>query len=181
MHPLSPALIIAAASGVAGPDPSDSVSGAADAAAAAAFVGHVGYWAHYDEETAVSTWPFPLDADCETLARLAAKDGILSMRKPEPGVIYLQWSRRQHAFRRAGIVIARARAFEHRSVRDCYDCLVLEGSAVLTRAQDPDGRHRGQERLETAVQWVRRKRVWCTPSEGDRFICWVDLDGRRVA
>ncbi len=181
MHPLSPALIIAAASGVAGPDPGDSVPGAADAASTAAFVGHVGYWAHYDEETAVSTWPFPLDADCEALARLAAKDGILSTSEPAPGVIYLQWSRSDHAFRRAGIVIAAARTFERRGVPRCYHCLVLEGSALLTRAQEADARHRQRERLETAVQWVRRKRGWCTPSEGDRFISWVDLDGRKAA
>lgn len=181
MHPLSPALIIAAASGVAGPDLTYPVSGAADAAATARFVGHVGYWGHYDEETAISTWPFPLDADCETLARLAAKDGILSMRDPEPGVIFLQWSPNHRAFRRAGIVIARAKAFEQRRVEQCYDCLVLEGSAVLTHTLDLDRRHANRERLDTAVLWVRRKHVWCTPSEGDRFIRWVDLDGRRAA
>jgi hypothetical protein len=181
MHPLSPALIIAAASGLAGADPGEVEPRPADPLTTAAFVGHVGYWAHYDEEIELSTWPFPADADCETLARLATELGVLSGEEPQPGAVYLQWSPKQRRFRRAGIVVAHTRSYENSSVRRCYDCLVLEGSALLTRVEEVDGRRRDQERFEAAVQWARRTRIWCTPSEGDRFISWVDLDGRGEA
>jgi hypothetical protein len=178
MHPLSPALIIAAASGLAGADPGEDEPRAVDARATAAFVGHVGYWAHYDEEIEVSTWPFPVDADCAVLARLAAKLGVLSAEAPQPGAIYLQWSPNTRQFRRAGIVVAHKRSYRSSRAGRCYDCLVLEGSAIVTPADETDGRRRQQEQFDTAVQWARRTRILCTPSEGDQFISWVDLDDR---
>ena len=178
MHPLSPALIIAAASGLAGPDADEEQSRAADAQSTAAFVGHVGYWGHYDEEAELSTWPFPVDADCEALAQLATIQGVLSGEAPQPGAVYLQWSRQKQQFRRAGIVVAQIRAFGKSGAQRCYDCLVLEGSALLTPVEEADGRRRRREQFATAVQWARRTRMWCMPADGDRFISWVDLDDR---
>lgn len=178
MHPLSPALIIAAASGIVGPDAVEEQSRAADAQSTAAFVGHIGYWGHYDEEAELSTWPFPIEADCEALAQLAGIEGVLSGAAPQPGAVFLKWSRQKQQFVRAGIVVAQIRTFGRSGTQRCYDCLVLEGSALLIPVEEADGRRRKREQFATAVQWARRTRMRCVPAEGDKFISWVDLDDR---
>ena len=96
MIPLSPALFMAAASALIAADfarPPRPTSkrkrlaeldpierdthGAEDGVTTAAFIAHVGHWAHRDPE-GPSSWPFPLDADCDTLARIGTDRGVVS-------------------------------------------------------------------------------------------------------
>ena len=192
MLPLSPALFLAAAVSLIPSDqPTERLSNRDrgneldpmardhhhpdDGVTTAAFLAHVGYWSHR-RTLGESSWPFPLNADCDALARLGSDLGVVNVGTPDPGAIYLRYSRRERRFTSASIVIF---AFDV-VIPDfgwTYDCHVLEGSARLTHRGVPFGRaHRG--RFKTSVNWVRRKRVTCCPGHGDRFLSWVDLDGR---
>lgn len=177
MHPLSPALVIAGASALVGSRRHAQED--LDPVAAAAFIGHVGYWALYDEIARMSTWPFPVDADCEMLASLAEECGVRSSEAPAPGTLYLGRSPGSVTFTRAGIVVATTATAEMPRKGRTYRCTLLEGSALLRQITQSDGRTADQTRIETEVQWARRRRVWCTPAlGGDLFISWVDLDDR---
>ena len=195
MLPLSPALFLAAASALvtgnedhnrpdarqmgrtdrsAGRD-SDIVAlfgrDFGNPAASAALIGHIGYRSQREPEGA-SVWPFPIDADCDELALFADRRGVLNSRTPQPGAIYLQWSRRHCRFERAAIVLNVIGLAPMRETPWGYDCLMVEGGASLWPAE-------GQpERFVTAVQWARENVVWCSCRDGDRFISWVDLDSR---
>jgi hypothetical protein len=185
MHPLSPALFIAGASTLVGPPERAELTAlrreldrAGNPLATAVFVGHVGYWAHYDEVAAISAWPFPLGADCDTLADLAAVEGVLSIGQPDPGAIYLAWSRREKRFARAGIIVNGTAPPGEPQPDWSYDCLVLEGCAVARPVAPNEDRYEETGPIETVVQWARRTRVTCSPSAGDRFVSWMDLDER---
>jgi hypothetical protein len=178
MHPLSPALVVAAGSAVVGRSGFTAAKPEVDSLSSAAFVGHIGHWALYDEEAKLSTWPFALDADCDALARAAAERGILSAGHPEAGAIYLHWSRHQRQFTIAGIVIVGADAVEWPRTPSSYGCVVVEGGVLMKAVEDVDARSASPELVETDVQWARRTRVTFDPEVGDRFISWVDLDER---
>lgn len=182
MIPLSPALFITAASSWI-PRDTSCAGGLHDNALdplerddhrptdgreTAAFIGQIGYWSHR-HELGQSIWPFALDADCDTLAHTSADRGVLAIDCPDPGAILLRWSALEGRFTRASIVL---------EARDCpapgqwtFDCDVIEG-AVIRDADARPGMPDGQ------VQWVRRARRRACPLLGDRFISWVDLDGR---
>jgi hypothetical protein len=146
--------------------------GPRDGVTTAAFIGHVGYWAHR-QSRGFSTWPFPLEVDCNDLSRLARKRGVLVSSKPDPGAILVRWSHVEQRFTRASIVV---------EIDECplfgnwtYDCRVIEGGASHRRRP-----RNGIPRVQ--MQWVRRARRRCCPMLGDRFISWVDLDARdRIA
>src|SRR3954469_6371676 len=142
MLPLSPAFLIAAASAlVSSDDITMDIMGddpmlrdkhqAGDAKATAAFIGHAGYQAHM-MDSGKSIWPFPIDAACNELARLAEQRKVLSDRWPERGSICLRWSKIEERFTRASIVLSAKDVLPHDNVDWSYDCMVLEGSAVLT-------------------------------------------------
>lgn len=143
-----------------------------DCLATAAFIGHVGYWAHR-QSRGISTWPFPLTADCDALSRIARQRGVLMANTADLGAILVRWSHVEKRFTRASIVVD----IDERPVFGnwTYDCQVVEGGAVhLRRARN------GAPRVK--MQWVRRARRRCCPMLGDRFISWVDLDERdRIA
>lgn len=185
MIPLSPALFMAAASAIVAADletpplPTSKrkrlaeldpiqrdTHGAGDNVTTAAFIGHVGYWAHRDPG-GPSSWPFPLDVDCNALARIGIDRGVVSTATPKAGVIYLRWSVPEARFVSASIVLwAKDRPPQHGS-RWTHDLHLLQGSAVLSA-------------VGTTVQWARQLRVRGSTDFGDRFLSWVDLDGRNA-
>jgi hypothetical protein len=186
MLPLSPALFVAAANALLGPkadelpvaleplgmpDPfTRDIHAPSDGWATAAFIAHVGHWSHGCGRSA-SSWPFPLSADCDALARLADYRRVLGAGIPDPGAIYLRWSEVESRFVRAGVVLY---AVDLPGPNRSYDCLLVEGSAMLSRTEGAVTK----QIVQTTVQWARRTRVQCCPFLGDRFISWVDLDGR---
>ena len=185
MIPLSPALFMAGARTLIAanleiPQPSTSkrkrlaevdpierdVHGAEDGVTTAAFIAHVGYWAHRNPE-GMSSWPFPLDADCDALARIGIDCGVVSPATPKNGAIYLRRSIPEARFVSAGIVLEVADRAPLHGVGWTHDLHLLEGSAALSA-------------VGTTVQWARQVRLRCSTDLGDRFLSWVDLDGRNA-
>jgi hypothetical protein len=184
MMPLSPALFLAAASALVAsdlrlprrskpehaaldPDARDTHA-PEDGLATAAFIAHVGYWSHR-RAVGRSSWPLPLDADCEELGRIGLARGVLITGTPDPGAIYLRWSDRDRRFVRAAIVLSAMDVPPQAEGGWTYDCHVLEGRAELTRPEA------GEPRIETTLHWARQGRLGCSPALGDRFLTWVDL------
>src|SRR5258708_2443538 len=166
MHPLSPALFVAGASTLVGPPERAELAalrremdGVDSGSATAAFVGHVGYWAHYEEQASLSAWPFPLGADCDTLADLAAAQGVLSIGEPDPGAIHLAWSPSEQRFTRAGIVVVGLTPPGEPQPDWRDDCLGAEGSAVVRPVDPTEDRYAETGPIETIVQRARRTRV----------------------
>ena len=123
------------------------------------FVHHAGVFSHMDCLSRRSIWPLPQVANCEELARVAADKGILSVEQPKPGEIFLLWSRSARRLVHAGIVAWRTRDGTFRnSGRAYHDCIVI----------DSHNRRAG----------VRQRPLQLSPEGGDRFVRWVDLDGR---
>lgn len=141
-----------------------------DGVTMAAFIGHVGYWSHY-EGAGSSSWPFPIDADCSELARIGRKLGVLSRWTPRPGAIHLRWSTDEDRFVRASVVLEVVE-LRSRHIGDWYyDCTVLEGALVRPSAAEGDA----------TIEWVRKTKLISCPWLGDQFLTWVDLDGRNHA
>jgi hypothetical protein len=185
MIPLSPALFMAAARALIAADfaipplPTSKrkrlaeldpierdTHGALDGVTTAAFIAHVGYWAHRDPE-GPSSWPFPRDADCNALERIGTDRGVVSKATPNPGVIYLRWSVPEARFVSAGIVLWVKDRLPLHGSGWTHDVHLLEGCAVFSAEV-------------TTVQWARQVRVRCSTDLGDRFLSWVDLDGRNA-
>ena len=185
---LSPALFVAAAKALLDakgserpvaldplgvPDPlTRDIHAPSDRGATAAFIAHVGHWSQGSGRDG-SCWPFPLTADCDALASLAKEYNVLRDGAPDFGAIYLRRSAIESRFVRAGVVLW-AVALPDRELGWSYDCLLIEGGAVLSSGHRAGGR----QAVETTVEWARRTRARCCPTLGDRFISWVDLDGR---
>ena len=70
-----------------------------------AFVHHVGYWSHYDQQTGESSWPLPATPSAGQLGAFARERGVLT-NEPEPGDLFLLWGPVKRAFVRSGIVVA---------------------------------------------------------------------------
>jgi hypothetical protein len=187
MMPLSPALFLAAASALVAsdlrlprrskpehaaldPDARDTHA-PDDGLTTAAFIAHVGYWSHR-RAVGRSSWPLPLDADCEELGRIGLARGVLITGTPDPGAIYLRWSDRDQRFVQAAIVLSAMDVPPQAQGGWTYDCHVLEGSAELTRPEA------AEPRIETTLHWARQGRLGCSPALGDRFLTWVDLNQR---
>lgn len=166
--PLSPALVVAGANTAA--DVGANVTfeyvqrvrqrcGCSDGPWHTAFVHHVGYDAHYTARAAHSTWPLPATGDCNELAALAVRRGVMA-EKPMDGDILLLWSAHESRFMRSGIVVGSdpLRIYDD----PAFDCFVVEGDTTAYGA--PWGR--GVHRLR------RRIRV----HNGHRFLRWVDLE-----
>src|ERR1051326_2735024 len=138
MLALSPALLMSAAAALVNRRrigrTESGVRIPADSVSTAAFVNHVGYWAHRQSGES-STWPFPLDADCNDLARLADAKGVLRDRPTEEGDLFLQYARGV-GFIRAGIVID-AEFLSTAARGHHYECLVYEGTAALAALRSP--------------------------------------------
>jgi hypothetical protein len=195
MLPLSPALFLAAASALVASDDREpriprwrrwvhkelnpvkrDSHEADDRVMMPAFIGHIGYWSHR-VTAGSSSWPLPLDADCDALAQIGLDRGVAGVGRPEPGAMYLRWSRTEQRFTRASIVVEVLNAAPPEGSAWGYDCEVLEGAAVLSRfREERDDPTRAP--FKTTVRWARRSRVVCCPALGDRFLSWVDLDAR---
>jgi hypothetical protein len=124
--------------------------------ATAAFIAHAGYTAHR-QAPGKSAWPFPLDADCEALARIGVDLGIVTDALPDEGAIYLRYSQPGQRCMRASIVLWAVIVPPMEQYGWTYDCHVIEG---------------------VTVRRARRAWVTCAPELGDRFLTWVDLDRR---
>src|SRR5438874_13430567 len=69
-----------------------------------AFVHHVGYWAHFDHSVDCSTWPLPRTGRANELAAFADERDVLRA-EPSVGDVFLMWSPPIRAFSRAGIIV----------------------------------------------------------------------------
>jgi hypothetical protein len=126
-----------------------------------ALIQHCGYWSHFDHRMDRSSWPVSTARTASELGLLGLTHGILSD-QPEAGDIFLQFSPMRQAFFRAGIVV---RVCGHGMLAHNHtyvDLLTIEGDT------DESGRH-GQGK---ALRLARR----LSPSAGDRFLRWADLD-----
>jgi len=134
--------------------------------AGAAFVRHVGYWSHFDNETGHSSWPFlPATSDIRALADSARRLGLL-WDPPEIGDVFLIHSHMESRFVHAGVIASVDAEMPIGRGEMLYTCTTVE--AGTGQGPNPYGRV------------LRRERRLCTAT-GGRFIRWVDLDGRRMA
>jgi len=128
-----------------------------------AFVYHVGYWSHYENQGQYSCWPLPATASAEDLGRFAKERNVL-VEEPEAGDVFLLWSPRTKGFANAGIVLHRTGHGLLPNGRPYIRCLTIQGDA--SRSGAPRGR-----------QTLRITRDFYV-SAGDRFIRWTSLDAR---
>jgi hypothetical protein len=129
----------------------------------AAFVHHVGYWSHYDYVAGRSFWPLPATASCWELGEFARRRKIL-LDTPSSGDLFLVFSPVHNRFAHTGVVVHVVAADPRPSGATWYECTTIEGNT------SEDG---GREGNQVAL---RRRRFY--PEAGDRFIRWVELDGR---
>jgi len=160
MIPLSPALLIACASGrltgrssgaflprrdrlasFVPPAPGDEV-------ASINFINSVGFWAHYDHVTGYSSWPLPHMDSVNALASYGRRAKVLFDR-PRIGDLVVVWTPELNRFTRAGIV------------------------AALVGANGG-----GKRCLTLGARWHcgRARAARFRPSTGDRFLRWVNLE-----
>ncbi len=169
MPPLSPALVIAAATSFVGlGEEGDNrgqmvelflreVGQPAGQPWCAAFVYHVGYWAHYDHAAARSSWPLPATASCWVLADFARRHKLLAS-EPQVGDVFLLYFPTLKRYAHTGIVVGVDQAIG--SGGDAvYVCTTVEGNTNYEGARD--GR--------LTLQKTRRFSV----KNGDRFIRWT--------
>lgn len=126
------------------------------------FVHHCGYWAHFDYRTNASSWPIPEAQTPTELAAFGLEHDIL-FPMPEPGDIFLQYAPQRREFGLAGIVVLLLGSGRYSPTTPYFDVYTMEA----------DMRARGK---------LRRVRRRLSPSMGDRFLRWTDLDawaGRR--
>lgn len=172
MPALSPALFLAAANSLASTEdyPSPRRFDGSDEArmASALFVNHVGYQSHL-MSAAASLWPFRLTLSCEEMAERASQRGVLHTLKPEPGEIYLRWSRKREQFIGAGIVLSASDRMTEQGWG--YLLRLCVGSARMVSPERSAYRH-------PKVQWVMMTEMLSIPRIGDRFVRWPDLDTR---
>jgi len=126
MHPLSPALLIAAAS--ASPPIQSDPSGLQ-------FVHHCGYRSHLSFPSSRSSWPLEQFDSCDALAAHARKAGLLE-EDPIEGDIFLKFSPFHRTFVRAGIVVCVE--FEYTwDGRSVYLCTVIDNGVSRGLALSP--------------------------------------------
>ena len=116
MIPLSPALLIACASGrLSGRTAfrctfdrehrhkSLMLPTRQDETAGISFINAVGFLAHYDHDWGVSSWPVPQLETVQQLAGFALRNGVLYDR-PEIGDLVVSWNRSLNRYTRVSIV-----------------------------------------------------------------------------
>ena len=124
----------------------------------AAFTHHVGYWSHYDDRGAGSTWPLPPAPTAAKLGEVARERGLLEL-EPLPGDLFLLYNPSRKEFVRTGIVVHVERDGEYTTGGRYHECVVIEG--------DTDG-----ERSFRGGEVLRHQRK-LSADQGDRFIRWV--------
>lgn len=139
----------------------------------AAFVHHVGYWSHFDAAIRKSSWPLPATASCWELGQYALVRRIL-FKDPQPGDVFLAFSRSLGRFHHAGIVVSVDARYPAgvaepgpRGSEGLWVCTTVEGNT------NDDGSVNGNATL-------RKTRRFNTLS-GDRFVRWVELEQLRAA
>ena len=126
----------------------------------AAFVHHVGFWSHWDHAVAKSSWPLPATASCWELGEFARVRGIL-LKDPQPGDVFLVFSKQFQRFAHTGVVAAVNRVLATPAGDTAYEATTIEGNT------SDDGSREGRTTL------VRTRRL--SIRAGDRFIRWADL------
>ena len=174
MIPLTPALLVATAQAFVdlGEEGGDNrgqmvelflkgVGQKAGAPWCAAFVHHVGYRSHFDHRLDDSSWPLPATASCWALHDFAERHKLLRD-TPRFGDVFLVKAKGANMYIHTGIVVTLDDAAPtEEDVK--YVCTCIEGNT------NNDGSSHGYTTL-------RRPRKF---REGDKFIRWVLLDGRR--
>jgi hypothetical protein len=169
---LAPQLLIAAASSLVGlgEHPSEHaegglihrlLAGATDGSWDAALVHHLGYRSHYDHRSDWSAWPVAAPRAAEDLGAFGARTGVLR-ESPEEGDIFLQFSPLRRIFVHAGIVVQVCTRAKINEMTPYFEVVTIEGDT------DGHGRLRGGRTMR-----ITRR---LSPSSGDRFLRWVDLD-----
>lgn len=129
-----------------------------------AFVHHIGYWSHYDQETDESSWPLPASPSAEQLGAFANDHGLLSS-EPEPGDLFLLWGPAKRAFVRSGIVVSVEGSGFTWKGKACHHCAVIEGNTNEGRSATGGLTLRHLRRLSAA--------------HGDTFVRWYEIDERK--
>jgi len=131
----------------------------------AALVHHLGFWCHFDAVHESSSWPVPPLPSAEALAAFAKAEGVL-VEVPEPGDLFLLWSPSSRAFTRTGVIVHVAKTILHAEWRMTHDCVTVDGDTdVLMSARG--GR--------TLRHWRR-----FSGARQDRFVRWTELGRRAV-
>ena len=132
----------------------------------AAFVHHVGYWSHYDHASAKSSWPLRATGSCYYLGLDAKQKGILK-EEPLDGDVFLVWSPALMRFAHTGVVARVRERGKTPGGNRWFDCDTIEGNTNDTGGREGWG----------VLRKLRRFYV----DAGDRFIRWADLDQRPLA
>ena len=138
----------------------------------AAFVHHVGYWSHFDASVRTSSWPLPPTASCAELGQYALARRIL-VKQPQPGDVFLLFSRGLGRFHHAGIVVSVDARYPVRSSAIAGDddglwvCTTVEGNTNDDGSVNGTATLRKVRRINTVI--------------GDRFVRWVELEQLRAA
>jgi len=177
MLPLTPSLVIAAASSFVGLGEDRDHGGQmvelflrevgqpAGHAWCAAFVHHVGYWSHYDHRAARSSWPLPATASCYVLADFARRNKLL-VTEPQPGDVFLSYFPELKRYAHAGIVVSVDQRSGSGEDAVCV-CTTVEGNT----------NHDGAREGRLTLQKTRRFSV----RNGDRFIRWTEATRAEAA
>ena len=120
---------------------------------------HVGYYAHYDHVSKMSTWPLPPTASCYELGRFALRHMILE-REPAVGDVFLKYDAKLRRFGHTGIVVS-VHAGDPQEDLGIHVCTTVEGNT------NDNGSPNGNATL-------RRVRRFSEP-KGDRFIRWIKV------
>lgn len=121
----------------------------------------LGFRAYYDEVAKASAWPVPLGMSPHELALFGEERGIL-YETPVSGDIFLQRSFRAKEYIHAGLVMTvDGRGFMN-DTTIYHDTSTVEG----------DTDHRGLLRRGYTCKLRRR----LSPTQGDRFLRWCELD-----
>lgn len=126
-----------------------------------ALIHHWGFWSHFDHRMEVSSWPVSAVKTAADLAAFGLARGLLH-EQPEVGDIFLQFALKRQCFVHAGIVAAVSVRGLHAPNRSYAEVLTIEGDS------DEGGQLGGGK----TVRLTRR----LSPSAGDRFLRWADLE-----
>jgi len=134
-----------------------------------AFVLHVGWWSQRDAGGTYSLWPLPRTATHADLAVIARECGMIRV-IPVPGDVVLYRVGDQAEYTRSGIIIA-AREEPPKPGRPYspiprYVCKTIEGNLT--------------EHGVFGGMYIREMRRVLSPTDGDLFIRWAELDGRHT-
>jgi len=121
-----------------------------DEAASMRFINAVGYVAHLDLETGLSSWPIPFLDTVQQLACFGYQRRLVHD-TPKFGDLVMQWNGERNRFTQVGIVVS-----------------VFGGEEGVARCRTLNAHRRG----------TLARQAPFTPESGDQFLRWVDLDRR---